>query len=459
MSTSILYIKPEDVESVEKRQKYTVSIMGCRKIGVLSACLFAKAGFKVICVDADHIIVNNLKKGKAPFLRREIESLLRKHVKNGVLKATTDIEMAVAQSDVIIILTSVKIDEKKRADYSDIERVCKQVGLSLRRGSLVIIASVVGIGVMNGLIKEILENNSGFKVGIDFGLAYSPIRILGEETLENLSKHKWIVAATEKNSLNAASTLLEIITKSSVVRTDNVKLVEVATLFEATQREVNIALVNEYALFCEKVGVDYFKAQSLTDRYLCSAFALPTITCGNAREELYLLMEEAENINVKLRIPATAKEVNKDSLRHAINLIRKALRSCGKPLKRAKISLLGISKTPNMKDAPKISAMKLAKTLETKGAKVSLYDPYLTSKELVDMGCTLKKNLTETAEGADCIVILTAHERFKRLRLKKLKFMMKMPAAIVDFKGVIEPEKVEMEGFIYRGLGRGVWTM
>jgi UDP-N-acetyl-D-mannosaminuronate dehydrogenase len=139
-------------------------------------------------------------------------------------------------------------------------------------------------------------------------------------------------------------------------------------------------------------------------------------------------------------------------------LVREALRSCGKTLRRAKISLLGISQTPNTSDAPKISAKKLAKILEAKGAKVSLYDPYLSGKELIDLSYSFKKNLTDAMESVDCIVILTGHNRFKRLNLKKLKIMAKMPVAIVDLEGVVDPKKVEREGFIYRGLGRGVWT-
>jgi UDP-N-acetyl-D-mannosaminuronate dehydrogenase len=169
-------------------------------------------------------------------------------------------------------------------------------------------------------------------------------------------------------------------------------------------------------------------------------------------------LEEAENLNAKLRVSRVVTEIDEEVLKHAVNLIRDALRSCGKTLRRSKISLLGISQTANTMDAPKNSAKRLAKMLETKGAKISLYDPYLSGDGSIDLEYTLKKKLTEALEGVDCIVILTGHDQFKRLSLKKLKVMAKMPAAMVDLEGVMEPEKVEAEGFIYRGLGRGVWT-
>lgn len=458
MPTSILYIKPEEIDSVGKRGKYRVSIIGCGRNGVLHACLFAEAGFKIICVDADRALVNRLTRGKSPFLKHKIELLLRKHVKNGCIKATNDVKAAVAQSDVILVTTQAKIDRKKKVNYLDIERVCKQVGSSLRRGSLVIVMSAVGPATAERLIRETLENTSGLKVGVDFGLAYSPVRVLDEQTLEKLADCKRIVAAADKDSLNVASIVLGTIAKKDVVKTYDVKTAEAAALFESVQHYTNVALANEFACFCEKAGIDYLKAKELAETSAHGTLASPTLACRNIREEPYLLLEEAENLNVKLRIPSIAREINDEILKHAVSLIRETLRSCGKTLRRAKISLLGISQTPNMKDIPKVSAEKLAKILETKGAKVSLYDPYLSVKDLADLSHPFKKNLTEAMEGVDCIVILTGHARFKRLNLKKLKIMAKMPAAIVDLEGVVDPEKVEMEGLIYRGLGRGVWT-
>ena len=458
MSTSILHIKPEDMDNVEKRRKYTISTIGCERNGVLHACLFAEAGFKIICVDADRALVNRLTRGKSPFLKSRVEPLLKKHVKNGCMKATNDVEAAVAQSDIILITTQAKIDRKKKVNYSDIQKVCKRVGSNLRRGSLVIVMSAVGPATAERLIRETLENTSGFKVAVDFGLAYSPVRVLDEQTLEKLADCKRIVAATDKDSLNAASIVLRTITKEDVVRTDDVKTAEAAVLFEAVQHYTNVALANEFACFCEKADIDYLKAKELAETSAHGTLVSPTLTCGNIRQEPYLLLEEAENLNMKLQIPSIAREINEEILKHAVSLIRETLRSCGKTLRRAKVSLLGISRTPNLKDIPKASAKKLAKILETKGAKVSIYDPYLSVKDLADLSHPFNKNLTQAMEGVDCIVIFTGHDRFKRLHLKKLKIMAKMPAAIVDLEGVVDPEKVEMEGLIYRGLGRGVWT-
>jgi nucleotide sugar dehydrogenase len=458
MPPTTLYIKPEEIDTTEKRGKYTVSVIGCGKLGILHACLFAEAGFKVKCVDADQTIVNSILRGRTPFLQREVELELKNYVRNGFLDATTEAKTAVSQSDIVVITVPVEIDEKKKANYSNLEYICRQVGLGLRQGSLVIVMSTVGIGVTQGLIKEILENTSGFKVEADFGLVYSPIQLLNGQTLENLANQERIVAAMDKNSLNAASAILGTFTKGCLKKTECIKTAEAVTLFEAVQQDANVALANELAQFCEKIGVDYLEAYKLAKISAHSMLSLPTLDNGKVQEEPHLLLEYSENLNFKLRVPAIAREINEEIVKHAVNLAKDALRNCGKTLRRARISLLGVLQTQSMKSSPTKMVEELAKMLEAKGAKVSFYDPYHSHNELTEMRYHLKKNLTEALEGVDCILILADHDQFRRLNLKKLKAMMKMPAAIVDLEGIVEPNKVEKEGFIYRGLGRGIWT-
>jgi nucleotide sugar dehydrogenase len=458
MSISLMQAKPEEIDTPEKRGKYTVSVIGCGQTGILTAILLADAGFKVTCVDADQTVVNNIAKGKAPFLRSEMESKLKNHAKTGRLGATSDVKEAVSQSDLIAITIPVKIDEKKKADYSELENTCKRIGSSLRRGSVVIVMSLTGIGVTEGLIKETLENTSGLKVGTDFNLAYSPSQTLHGQTLETIISQRRIVAATDKTSLNAASNILQSITKKDLNKTENMKTAEASALFEVLHQDVNVAVANELAVFCEKLGVDYLEAQKLVNVDTVNLLSFPMFANGNIQEEPYLLLEDAESLDVRLRIPSVAREINEEIVKHAIDLTKDALRNCGKTLRRAKVSLLGVSQTPNSKGPPKKMAKEITEMLEARGAKVTLYDPYLSENEMGEMQPRFKKTLTESVEGADCIMILTAHDQFKHLKLGKLKLVMKKPAAIVDLEGIVEPSKIEKEHFIYRGLGRGVWT-
>ncbi|MGD8545501.1 MAG: nucleotide sugar dehydrogenase [Candidatus Bathyarchaeota archaeon] len=456
MVNSIMNVKPEEIDTVKKREKYQVCIIGCRKEGIFHACLFAQSGFKVTCFDVNRLLVERISKGKSPYLQRKSRFSLKKHVKTGKLKATNDIEQAVSESDVIIITTPVKIDKKGRIDFLKLENMCKQVGLALQQGSLVIIMSTVRPGTTEGLINKTLENVSGLKVNYHFGLAYSPIFLLKESGLEKSIGHKRIVAARHKNSLEAASTIMGTITNNSIMMTDDVKAAETTKLFRSVQHCVNTALANELALFCEKENLDFFQIQNLaqTDTYEMSI--QPSIGCQSICEESRLLLLEAEELKAKLRIPSIAVSLNQKALRHAVDLIKAALRSCRKSFRTARISLIGISRTIDAKDLPAPSTLKLAKTLQTKGSKVSLYDPYLSGKKLIDLGYKFTRRLSDAIKGVDCLVLITGHSRFKRLSIKRLEVLGRMPVAVVDLVGILDPEKVETKGLIYRGLGRGV---
>jgi nucleotide sugar dehydrogenase len=455
---SALHIESEEIDNPEKRGKYSVCIVGCGPIGVIHACAFAEAGFKIICADADQTAINLLTKGKAAFVKNETEAKLKDYVKKGQIGVTSDIKTAVSQSTIVVIAMPVGIDEKKKPDYLNMERTCKLVGSGLQGGSIVVLVSVVGLGAVEGVVKKVLENTSGFKVGMDFGLVYSPIRITRGQTLEAITDYQRIIAAADKTSLNAASAVLETISKRDAIKTNITKIAEAAILFEIAQQDVNMALANEFSVLCEKVGLDYLMTQELVKTNTSTTISLSSQSSGSIQEEPYLILEDAENLNAKLRIASIAREVNEEIAKHVVNLAKDALRGCGKTLTRARVSLLGISQRPNEKSSPKVMVKGLVKLLDARGAKVSFHDPYLMDIGLTEMSGQLKKTLTETVEGSDCIIIVTGHDQFKRLGLRRFKALMRTPAAIVDLEGIFEPDKVEKEGIIYRGLGRGVWT-
>jgi len=452
-----MQINPGDVDTIERRGEYVISIVECSQTGLLHACLFAEAGFKVNCVDKDLAIVRNISRGKAPTIGNKIEAKLKSHVKTKRIRAFNDVSEVVSQSDVVALATATKVDEKRRVDYSDVMSGLRRVGPSLPRGCLVIVVSVVGIGFTEGLVKETLENTSGLKAELDFGLAYSPNRILHCQTLEAIVNDRRILGGAGKKSLNAASAILGTISRNGLKKTNTLRAAEAAVLFEVLHQNASAALAGELAVLCEKLGIDCIEVYSLVGEPVFRSFLSHPLEWENVQEKTWLLLGDVEDFNAKLRIPAVAREVNEASLKHVINLARDALRICGKTVRRSRISLVGISRVPNIKSPPKKTARKIIRMLERKGAKVSLYDPYVLEHELGGMQRFLKKSLTEATEGVDCVIILTEHNQFKRMNLKKMKVITRRPAAIVDLAGIVDPEKVEKQGLIYRGFGRGLW--
>ncbi len=446
---AVLHLKPEDVDTIEKRRIYTVGIVGCGLRGVLYAKAFAEAGYKVICVEADQSLVRRLSKGKLQFSSREAESQWRSFVRTGQLNATSEVSKAIAQSDIIIVTLTVKINEKKNPDYAEIENATRQVGAAIQRDSLVIYSGTAGFGFTEGLFKDILENTSGLKVGADFGLAYVPGQDVWREDVE-FGEQELKVAAGDKTSLNCAAVIFETVAKKGVKLLADVKTAELATLFGAALQDANVALANELAVFCEEAGADCIEVQKLLGGDVGGVGFSATIAEEQNRSEAYLLLDNAEGLNVKLRVPALARQINEDVVRHAVGLTGDALREGGKTLRRARVALLGAA----LEDT---GAGKFVEMLEEKGAKSTRYDPESSDGEQAENAGSVKRTLNETVEGADCLVVLSGQDQFRRLNLKKLRAIMKSPAALVDLAGVVEPAKVVEAGFVYRGLGRGVW--
>src|SRR4030066_215106 len=219
---AVLRLNPEEIDTVAKRGKYTVSVIGCGEKGVLYAVAFAEAGFKVACADADQSLVRRLARGKTTFSEGEVEAKLKSFVRTGQLSATSEVKNSVSQSDIIIITIAAKIDDKKNPNYSEAENSCKQVGAALHRGTLVIYGGIAGFGFTEGVIKETLENTSGLRVGEDFGLAYNPVQVSNGQAIE-ISNQELTVAANDKTSLDAAATVLRTVTKKGVKQILNVK--------------------------------------------------------------------------------------------------------------------------------------------------------------------------------------------------------------------------------------------
>jgi UDP-N-acetyl-D-mannosaminuronic acid dehydrogenase len=341
------------------------------------------------------------------------------------------------------------IDSKKNSDFSEVENLCRQIGSVIQRGTLVVYGGMTSIGFTEEVVKETLENSSGLKAGIDFGLAYTQGQAdEQEQRAEMLGDREWIVAANDKASLDATSLFMATITKNVLKQMLNIKVAELATLFAFARRDVTVAMTNELAALCEKAGVDYFDTLKLMNlRFRASDYA-PTIAEGREKTEAYLLLESAENLGERLRLPDLARQINEGMVKHVVTLTQEILRSCGKTLRRSRIAVLGSTEAGT-------SGESFVKIMEAKGARVNLYRPRAGKNEDAEAEHVPKRTLNEAVENSDCVIILTVEDQFKRLNLKNLRSLMKTQAAIVDLAGLFEPGIVESEGFIYRGLGRG----
>jgi UDP-N-acetyl-D-glucosamine dehydrogenase len=453
MSTTMTW-KETDLDTAEKRSKYTASVIGCGRTGLSTICLFANAKFKVISVDSNPYVINLLKKGKIPSGDPKLAEQIKKHLKEGRITATNQTKEAASTSDIIILAVPPSLDQKKKPDYSNIENACKETGMGLRSGSLVIVENTMGPGLTETLVKETLEKSSGLKVGTNFGLAYTTISPSLQHTFQDIATRPKVVGAINEQSLKTAALILKQISNAEIIKVTNIKTAEAINLFENVYFDANQALTNELALFCEKAGIDFFESQKALNMQPFRFMPVPDIISWYFSTDSYLLLEEAENINAELHLPAIARKINAEMLNHTLRLTRDALRSCGKTVRRAKISVFGVFSSPDVMETNPSFVKHLVTSLSRNGATVHVYDPLFSQKQLIELDYPAEKTLRKSVEGADCLIFTLGHERFKRLNLKRIKFFVRKPAAIVDMGHVIDPDKAEKEGFVYRGFGR-----
>jgi len=452
----LMNIKEVDIDTPQKRQSFTIGVIGSGFTLSRHISVFAEAGFRVVAVDLRHHLVNLVKENTVSS-NSALDTLVKKHLKGKQVTVVSNIREATSKSDAIILLVQPVINEKKKSDYSKIERACKEVGMGLRSGCLVVVASTGSPGFTEGLIKETLENASGLKAGVNFGLAYCPLYVGSEIFVEKSAVNSMVVGAIDEQSLKTACLILGTLTKEILIVKD-IKSAEAVRLFRDIYQNLNVALANEIARYCEKAGIDFIEIQRTASKQLHSYLSTPEIVPEDKMKALYLLLEEAEAVNAKLPLLALARKTNEEALCHTLRLVRDALRACDKPLRRAKISILGVSCQPNVKETRGTITKKLVRMMNRKGMLIRIYDPLFSFKELTEMGYPTERTLKRTVEGADCLLVTVGHDHFKRLNLRKIKFLAKKGVAIVDMAHIINPAEAEKEGLVYRGIGRGVWT-
>lgn len=457
--SSIMKIDKGDVDTFEKCRNYTVSIIECDQIGVPHACLFTEAGFKVIGVNTNPHMFKLLRKGGLRFSGDvRPRPVLERHMKEGRFTTSPDARKAASKSDIVVIAVQIAIDEKRaRADYSLLEKTCKEVGMGLRRGALVLFVSATGPGIVEGAMREVLEKTSGLKAGRDFGLACSPFDANSHEGLGKISSCLRVVGAVDELSLGISSLILGRIAKSEIVKVSNVKTAEAISLFQEANRETSQALTNELALLCESLKIDFLEVLNVVNMDNSRRLPSPGIVDSSFRRGFYLLLEEAENVDSNLRLMVLSRKINEEIVSYTFRLVKDAVKACGKTVRRARVSILGISARPNVKEPPGALTGGVVRFLQRKVRTVQIYDPFFSKKELAELGFEADK-LSKVVEGTDCIVVLVGHSKFRRLNLKKIKFLARESPAIVDMCQVVDPSKAENYGFVYRGLGRGVWS-
>ena len=446
-----------EISAAIREGKVTIGVYGLGWMGLPTACLFVDVGARVVGVDVDPKVIETVQGGRTPIDEPDLKDLVAKAVRSDRFSVTTNLRKAASICDVLILVVPTTVTSAKRPDYSAVIKACKEIGLGMRRGSLVILESTVGPGVTEGMANASLEQSSGFKAGLDYGLAYSPIRAMAGHALHDIQNYPRIVGGIDDASLALASTVLASIVKGGIVKVKGLKTAETVKLFENVYRDVNIALANELALLCERIDLNFKELRDAANTQPHAHLHIPGIGVGGhcIPSNPYFLLAEAETAGVNLRLVQSARKINDAMPVHVAKLVTHALRRCRKSLKRSTIAVLGVSYRANVKEAANSPTIAVVRRLLKRGTNVRVYDPYFTAREIEAFNCPAVDSLERAIGGADCLLIAVPHDAFRQIRLEDVTRLLKHPACIVDAWRVFDAREVESTHLVYVGLGVG----
>src|SRR3990172_10466695 len=449
-----------------------VGVIGMGYVGIPAAVLFAEKFDLVLGFQRDSpssgYKIEMLNKGESPLKGEEpgLDDLIKKVRNAGRFECTSDFSR-ISEMDAVTlaIQTPFKDNVSLEPDFGALEEGIRQVGRYLKKGMLVVLESTITPGTTKDFAANILNEESGFVAGEDFALAHAPERVMVGRLIRNIKEHDRIVGGINKESTERAVELYSpILTKGRIITMDSTAA-EVTKTAENTFRDLQIAAINELALYCEamrinvydvRTGIDSLKGEGITRAVLS-----PGAGVGGhcLTKDTYHLERGVKISGSKLDYPAgseslyvLARKINDFMPQHMYNLTKEGLARTGKRFKHSKIALLGwafINNSDDTRNTPSEPYLDMAKK---DSAIVSIHDPYVSQ----DGSLKISQDISECLNGADAVVIFTGHRQYLNLEASAVKKLSgHMHPVIIDGRNVIDPDSFIGEGFVYKGIGRG----
>jgi UDP-N-acetyl-D-glucosamine dehydrogenase len=384
-----------------------LATIGLGYVGLPLSVEFASSGVDVLGIDVDPSKVSAVSRGES-YVRDVASSRLSELVRAGRLAATTDFDR-LSDRDAIVICVPTPLSKTKDPDLSLVVQAAEEIGKRLREGQLVVLESTTYPGTTEELIRPILERG-GLEVGKDFFLAFSPERVDPANRTWNTRNTPKIIGGTTPACRDVALALYSRAV-AKLIPVSSTRAAEMVKLLENTFRSVNIALVNEVALMCDRLGVDVWE---VIDAAASKPFGFMPFYPGPGLGghcipiDPFYLSWKLKTLNYRARFIELAGEVNSEMPYHVVSRIQDALNERRKSVKGSRVLLVGVSYKPDVEDVRESPALDLLRLLEQKGAEVSYHDP-LVPELRMDGRSYRSRPLSESLPESDCVVIVTNH--------------------------------------------------
>jgi len=363
------------------------------------------------------------------------------------LKFTTD-HSKIKQADFVLICVPTPLTKSKEPDLRYVKSAVEIVGKNLNKGAIVVLESTVYPGVAEEIVKPILEKESKMKCGIDFYIGYSPERINPGDKEHTLDKITKIVSGMDEETTKNLVELYGLIT--NVYKAKGIKTAEAAKVIENIQRDLNIALMNELTLIFHKMGLDTKSVLDAASTKWNFHNYSPGLVGGHCIPvDPYYLVYKAKELGYYPQVILAGRAINDYMPKHVAEMVIKGLNEVGKVIKGSKVLIMGLTYKENVPDTRESPVKEMIKELEEFGVDVYGYDSLLTKEEIVDFAV---KALNDLNMCVDCVIVMVAHDEFKKMKLDDVKKFMNDKPVMVDVSGFFNGQEAMKEGFYYKKL-------
>lgn len=426
-----------------KNKKEKISIIGLGYVGLPLAISFSKKA-EVIGFDINKPKVETYKKG--------ID--VTNEVSNESLRETTafltsnEEELQKAKFHIIAVPTPVHPD--KTPNLEAIIEASKIVGRNLIKGSIVVYESTVYPGVTEDICMPLLEKESGLRCGIDFKIGYSSERINPGDKLHRLEMIKKVVSGMDEETLDIIAKVYGLIIKAGVYKAESIKVAEAAKVIENSQRDINIAFMNELSIIFNKLDIDtkaVLRAAGTKWNFLQFTPGLVGGHCIGV--DPYYLTFKAEQIGYHSQIILAGRKINDEMGKYVVENTLKQLIEADKQIKGCKVLVMGITFKENCPDIRNSKVMDIINELKEHGASIEIVDPLVEESE-VQKEYGIKLSKIEDVTDMDVVIFAIPHEKFKNISLKDLSKIYKdNKLVLIDIKGMFDKKEAEDLNYLY----------
>ncbi len=426
------------------RETRTISLIGLGYVGLPIAVAFSKKT-PVIGFDLNQEKIRLYQQGIDP--TREVGD---QGVKECTVQFTSD-PIRLREANFHIVAVPTPIREDRTPDLRPIESASKILGQNLTPGSIVVYESTVFPGVTEDICVPILEKESGLQCGKDFKVGYSPERINPGDKVHRLETIIKVVAGMDQESLEIIASTYELVVQAGVYRASSIRVAEAAKVIENSQRDINIAFMNELSIIFHRLGIDTKEVLEAAGTKWNFLPFTPGLVGGHCiGVDPYYLTYKADQVGYRSQVILAGRRINDDMGKYVAENLVKKLILADRPVRNARVAILGFTFKENCPDTRNTRVIDIVNELHEYGIEPIIADPVADASEARHEYGIEMTNL-ESIHGMDAIIIAVAHSEFLQMPLQRIETMLSntRPKILIDVKGILDRQQLERKGYIY----------